>query len=329
MQTPINIIILAAGLGTRMKSKQAKVLHQAGGMPLAEHVVRTALDLAAPENVHVVVGNQAEHVRAALSHFGVRFVHQSEQKGTGHAIMVCRDQVAGATGPLVVLYGDAPLLRTATLRRLVDEQAATGAAATLLTTVLDDATGYGRIVRDENGGIAAIVEQKAATPEQHAIREINSGVYCFNGRLLWKHLFEIGADNPANEFYLTDIVGIFRANGYGVRPVVLADSNEVLGINTRAELALVDRVFRDRKVNELMLAGVTIQKPETVTIDAAVSIGRDSIIEPFAQILGNTIMGEDCRVGACSIVRDSALGDGAVVQQFSMVESSQVDAGAR
>jgi bifunctional UDP-N-acetylglucosamine pyrophosphorylase/glucosamine-1-phosphate N-acetyltransferase len=328
METPITAIILAAGLGTRMKSKHAKVMHEVGGMPIVEHVVRTAMQFAAPERVFVVVGNRAEQVQAALAPLGVQFVLQSEQKGTGHAIAVCREAVSGASGPLLVLYGDAPLLQAATLRRLIDEQRGSGAAASVLTTVLENPTGYGRILRDRDGGVGAIVEEKAATPEQRKVGEINSGIYCFNGGLLWQYLGEIGTDNPAGEYYLTDIVEIFRRAGHATRPVLVQDANELLGINTRAELAVVDRVFRDRKTRELMLDGVTIRKPETVTIDAAVRIGRDTIVEPFAQILGRTIIGEDCRIGACSVLRDAALGDQVEVGPFTVIDSSQVDAGA-
>ncbi len=324
----LTVVILAAGLGTRMKSKKAKVLHEAGGMPLVEHVVRTALEFAAPDRVFVVVGNQAEQVEAALSRYGVQFVLQAEQKGTGHAMTVCRGRVA-AEGPLVILYGDAPLLTVDSLRRLIEEQRNTGAAASVLTTMLDNPAGYGRILRDTEGNVAAIVEEKAATPEQRSVREINSGIYCFDGSVLWRHLDAIGTDNPAGEYYLTDIVEIFRRAGHATRPVLLEDATEVLGINTRAELAIVDRVFRDRKNHELMLDGVTIQKPETVTIDAGVRIGRDTVIEPFAQILGRTVIGEDCRVGACSILRDAALANDVRIAPFTTVDSSQLDSGSR
>ncbi len=329
MENPIGIVILAAGLGTRMKSRKAKVLHEAGGMPLVEHVVRTATEFAAPEHIFVVVGNQAGEVESALASYGVQFVLQAEQKGTGHALLMCRGKAGADGGAVAVLYGDAPLLTPASLRRLIEEQRDTGAAATVLTTILDNPHGYGRILRDEEGNVAAIVEEKAATPEQRAVHEINSGIYCFNGGLLWEHLDAIGTDNPAGEYYLTDLVAIFRREGHITRPVLLADSTEVLGINTRAELAVADALFRERKTRELMLDGVTIRKPETVTIDVAVRIGRDTVIEPFAQILGHTVIGEDCRVGACSILRDAALGDGVAVAPFTMVDSSQLDSGAR
>ncbi|MEK7409694.1 MAG: bifunctional UDP-N-acetylglucosamine diphosphorylase/glucosamine-1-phosphate N-acetyltransferase GlmU [Acidobacteriota bacterium] len=329
MDTPLTVVILAAGLGTRMKSKKAKVLHQAGGRALIGHVAGTALELTSPDRIFVVVGSQAEQVQAAVSAEGLGFIHQAEQKGTGHALMVCRERLAGLPGLLAVLYGDCPLLSTATLRELVERQRNSTAAATVITTVLEDPAGYGRVLRDESGRVRAIVEQKAAAPDELAVREINSGIYCFRADLLWKHIDEIRPDNPAREYYLTDIVEIFGRAGYGVEPFLLAEPAEVLGINTRAELAEVDRICRQRKVRELMLAGVTIEKPETVTIDAGARIGADTVVEPFAQILGRTAIGEDCRIGACSIVRDSELADRVEVRPFSIIEGSQVGAEAR
>jgi bifunctional UDP-N-acetylglucosamine pyrophosphorylase / glucosamine-1-phosphate N-acetyltransferase len=329
MQTPVNVVLLAAGLGTRMKSKMAKVLHRAGGMALVEHVVRTALELTSPERIVVVVGHQSDKVRATLAGYGVRFAEQREQKGTGHALLCAREELASHDGLLMTLYGDCPLLEAATLRKLIDAQQNTARAATLITTCLEDPTGYGRILHDGGGDIAAIVEQKAATPEQLAIREVNSGIYCFRSDLLWKHIGEIRPDNPAQEYYLTDLVEIFRRAGHGVGALSVVDSGQLMGINTRVELAQADAILRERTVRELMLAGVTIEKPETVTIDRSVRIGRDSIVEPFARILGTTVIGEDCRVGACSIVEDSTLGDRVELGPFSIVGTSQVDSDAR
>ncbi|MGC9970881.1 MAG: bifunctional UDP-N-acetylglucosamine diphosphorylase/glucosamine-1-phosphate N-acetyltransferase GlmU [Bryobacteraceae bacterium] len=329
MEPPITIVILAAGLGTRMKSRQAKVLHQAGGMPLVEHVVGTALALAPPDRIFLVVGHQAGQVQAAVAHRGIQFVLQADQRGTGHALLVCRERLAGQQGHLLVLYGDCPLLTAGTLRQLVEAQEQGQPAATVVTTILEDPTGYGRILRNENGTLRAIVEQKAATPDQLAVREINSGIYCFRAGLLWKHIGEIQPNNVAQEYYLTDMVEIFRRAGHFMQPLVLADSSEVLGINTRAELALVDRILRERKARQLMLDGVTIEKPETVTIDAGVTVGIDSVIGPFAQILGRTAIGEECRIGACSIVRDSRLAAGVQVAPFTMVDSCELETGVR
>lgn len=328
MASQINVVILAAGLGTRMKSKRAKVLHRAGGRSLIEHVVAAANTITPGDRITVVVGHQADQVRALLAPAGVRFIEQREQKGTGHALLACRETLASEPGLVVVLYGDCPLLAPATLSELVRRESSGGASATLITTRLDDPTGYGRIVFGAEGRVQAIVEQKAAAPEQLAIPYINSGIYCFQADLLWRHLLEIKPDNPAHEYYLTDIVEILNRAGHSVASMEVANPAELLGINTRVELAEVDRVFRERKVQELMLAGVTIEKPETVSIDAGVRIGQDSIVEPFAQILGSTEIGEDCRIGACSVLRDSTLGAEVEIAPFTHVVDSRIEAGA-
>ncbi len=328
MTSQTNVVILAAGLGTRMKSKRAKVLHRAGGMTLIEHVVHAAGAIAPPGHATVVVGHQSDQVRALLAPSGVRFVDQTEQKGTGHALLACRASLASEPGLVVVLYGDCPLLSPATLIELVRLQSASSAAATVITTRLDDPTGYGRIVFGEQGDVRAIVEHKAATPAQLAIPFINSGIYCFHAGLLWKHLVDIRPGNPAHEYYLTDIVEILGRAGHTVAAMEVENSAELLGINTRVELAAVDKIFRERKVQELMLAGVTIEKPETVTIDSCVRIGEDSIVGPFAQILGRTEIGEDCRIGACAIVEDSTLASGVEIAPFTSVVDSHIETGA-
>ncbi len=322
-----NVVILAAGLGTRMKSKRAKVLHRAGGLTLIEHAVNSALGVAPADRIIAVLGHQAAEVEAVLRNTGVRFALQTEQKGTGHAVQMCRDQ-APADGLLVVTYGDVPLLSAATLRRLVESQAASEHAATVITTRLADPTGYGRVVLDQRGNVRAIVEQKSATPAELAIDLINSGIYCFRSDLLWKHIDELRPDNSANEYYLTDLAAIFSRAGYSVGHMEVQDPAELLGINTRLELAAVDRVLRERKVRELMLGGVTIEKPETVTVDAAVTVGRDTVIEPFARILGRTTIGEDCVIGSCAIVADSTLGDSVHIHPFTSVADCRIENGA-
>jgi bifunctional UDP-N-acetylglucosamine pyrophosphorylase/glucosamine-1-phosphate N-acetyltransferase len=297
-------------------------------MTLIEHVAATAAAVAPPERIAVVVGHQAELVEAALSGRGVRFVPQREQLGTGHAVKACRELLEPAGGEVAILLGDCPLLSPATVERLVSDRRGSNAAATVITTVLEDPSGYGRIVRAGDGSVAAIVEHKAATAAERAIREINSGIYCFRGDLLWKHLDEIGTDNPAGEYYLTDIVEILRRHGHRVAPLLIEDPSELLGINTRAELAQVDSILRARKVRQVMLDGVTVEKPETVTIDAGVEIGCDTVIEPFARILGRSAIGEDCRIGACSIVRDSVLAGEVEVLPFTFIDASRVERGA-
>ncbi len=328
VNTVINVVVLAAGLGTRMKSKHAKVLHRAGGLTLIEHVVHAASGITSAEHITVVIGHQAEQVKQRLAGAGVGFVEQSEQKGTGHAVMACRDALESQDGLVVVLYGDCPLLSKDTLRELVNRQASGGSAVTLITTRLQDPTGYGRILLGETGEVLAIVEQKAATEEQRAIQLVNPGIYCFRADLLWKHIGEIRHDNPAHEYYLTDMVEILNRAGNRTAAFEVADAGELLGINTRVELAAVDKIFRDRKVRELMLEGVTIERPETVTIDAPVRIGEDSIVEPFARILGGTTIGADCRIGAGSIVENSELGDEVLIAPLTYIADSKVEAGA-
>ena len=325
----LTVILLAAGLGTRMKSKKAKVLHRAGGRTLVAHVVRAALGVAAAENIVVVTGHQAEAVEDELRPFGVRFVRQLQQKGTGHAVECTRELLESGEGLVMVLYGDTPLLSTRTLRLLVETHRKSQASATLISTTLENPHGYGRIVRDEDGLVSQIVEHKVATPEQLLIAEINSGIYCFQAELLWRHLGEVRPDNPAREFYLTDMAAILRRRGFSVAPLHVADSRELLGINTRVELADVDRILRDRKNSELMLAGVTIERPETVVIDPDVRIGMDTVVEPFARILGESVIGEDCRVGAGATVENSILADRSVVEPLSIVANTRIDSGAK
>jgi len=328
VETPVTVVILAAGLGTRMKSRKAKVLHRVGGRYLVDHVVRTALALAPPERIFVVVGHQSAEVRAALQTAGIGFIEQTEQKGTGHALMVAADTLSGLSGRLLILYGDGPLVRPETLKGLTAAQESCDGAGAILTAVMDDPTGYGRVLRDLEGHVTGVVEQRAGTPEQLAIREANMGLYCYLAAPFWRHIQEIRPDNPAHEYYLTDMVEILHRAGHAIAAFRIEDPREVLGINDREELAAVDRLLRERKVRELMLAGVTIEKPETVTVDPDVTIGMDTIVEPFAQILGHTAIGENCRIGACSIVQDSELADEVEVGQFTIIGTSRLERGA-
>jgi bifunctional UDP-N-acetylglucosamine pyrophosphorylase / glucosamine-1-phosphate N-acetyltransferase len=327
MPSPVTIVILAAGLGTRMKSRKAKVLHCAGGKTLIEHVVDTALQLTSADRIAVVVGHQADEVRKAVTHPGIRFVQQKEQKGTGHAVMVCRETLRTQDGYLMILYGDSPLLLPATLQRLIDQQRAGEAAGTLLSAIMDDPTGYGRVIRDDADHVAAIVEQKAGNPQQLAIREANMGIYCYRADLFWKYVDEIRPDNPAHEYYLTDMVAILAGAGFYVDVMRIDNADEALGINDRVDLAHVDQILRRRKACELMVGGVTIERPETVSIDAGVRIGMDSVVEPFARILGRTSIGENCRVGAGAIVEDSDLGDEVEIGPYTIVSHSKLERG--
>jgi bifunctional UDP-N-acetylglucosamine pyrophosphorylase/glucosamine-1-phosphate N-acetyltransferase len=328
VETPLTVVILAAGLGTRMKSRKAKVLHRAGGRYLIEHVVRTAQALAPAERIFVVVGYQSAEVRAAIQTPGIGFVEQTAQNGTGHALMVAAETLSRLDGRLLILYGDGPLVRPETLKSLAAAQQTSDAAGAILTAVMVDPTGYGRVLRDRDGHVTGVVEQRAGSPEQLAIREANMGLYCYRAAPFWKHIQDLRPDNPAHEYYLTDMVEILHRAGHTIGAFRIDDPREVLGINDREELAVVDRLLRERKVRELMLAGVTIEKPETVTVDPDVTIGMDTIVEPFAQILGHTTIGDNCRIGACSIVRDSELADEVEVGPFTMIGTSQLERGA-
>ena len=319
------VVILAAGLGTRMKSKRAKVLHRAGGLPLVEHVIRAAKAVAAPERIFVVTGHQAEAVEAALAHHpGLQFARQLEQKGTGHALAQCADKAANLDGQLMVLVGDAPLLTAETLVRLRDQQASAGTGGTLISTTVPDPTGYGRVILDYRGDVSAIVEHKACTPEQLEIDVINSAIYCLQADLVWKNLASITPHPASGEYYLTDIFEILRKQGHRMGAMHLADPNELLGINTRVELAEADAILRARKRRALMLAGVTIEQPESVTIDMDVAVGQDTVIEPNVRLLGATSIGEECRIGAGSILENMAVDGSVTIHAYSHLVQSHI-----
>lgn len=327
MKENVTIVILAAGLGTRMKSQIAKVLHEAGGETLLNNVIRAALEVAQPERIIAVVGHQADQVRKSVKVPGIRFAEQREQKGTGHAVSCAREVAGSNKGKLIILNGDGPLLRPATLKALL-ESSERASGGSIVTTEMADGTGYGRILKDENGMVAAIVEQKVATPEQLKIREVNPGLYCFDSELFWRHVDEITPTPPANEYYLTDMVEILRRHGHPVAPLLIPDESELLGINTRIELAIADKILRMRKAQQVMLSGVTLETPESITIDADVQIGPDSIVEANVQLRGQTRVGAGCRVGTGSVLRDCEIGDGVTILPYVVAEASMVRAGA-
>jgi bifunctional UDP-N-acetylglucosamine pyrophosphorylase/glucosamine-1-phosphate N-acetyltransferase len=325
------IAILAAGKGTRLKSKAPKVLHQIGGLPLVAHVIRAASAVVAASDIYCIVGHQAEQVRQAVSGYGVGFVEQPEQLGTGHAILQCRQALA-AYDEVLVLSGDVPLIRPETIARLRDFQRARRAAMTILTAAPPDPFGYGRIVRgsaaSDSDEVEAIVEQKSLAPAQAEIGEINSGIYAFQVDTLYRYIDRLGTDNPHHEFYLTDLAGILRRAGETVLALKAADSSEVLGVNTRAELAALDAILRVRKTAQLMAGGVTIFQPESCVIDPDVEIGPDTVIGPFVQLLGSTTIGVDCRIDSFSVLTNMRLGDGVTVRHGCILEDSVVERAA-
>ena len=318
-----SIVILAAGKGTRMRSDLAKVLHRAGGRTLIEHVLRACRPLK-PAQILVIVGHQADVVATVAKEFGAQTVVQQPQRGTGHAIQVARRAVRKSTKFAIVLPGDAPLLRTETLATLLETHRRGEAAATILSAELLDPSGYGRIVRDSEGRVQAIVEDKAASAEQRSIHEVNSSIYCFTLEKLWPCL---GALRPANvhrELYLTDAIAMLRLKNERVLAQIAPDADEIVGCNTRAHLAAADRIFRGRKADELMESGVTIYLPETVVIDPDVTIGPDSAIEPGAQLLGKTRVGSRCAIGGGSVLIDVRVDDDARILPYCHLVESRI-----
>jgi len=322
------IIILAAGKGTRMRSSLAKVLHRAGGRPLLEHVVRACQPLK-PAQILVVVGHQAGEVGAVAEHLGAQTIVQQPQRGTGHAMQVARRAIRKSAKLALVLAGDAALLRPETLSALLDTHRRSEAAATILSAELPDPAGYGRIVRDAEGRVESIVEDSSATPDQRAIREVNSSIYCFTLAKLWPCLTALRPENAHRELYLTDAIALLRQRNERVLAQIAPDANEILGCNTRADLADADRIFRARKAAALMESGVTIYLPETTVIDPEVIVGEDTTIEPGVQLLGATRIGARCSIGTGSILRDMRVDDDAVVLPHSNMIASHLGEGSR
>ena len=334
MKEPFAIAILAAGQGTRFKSKQAKVLHSAGGRTLIEHVVRAARELPAGA-LFVIVGYQADAVTAAVQSIpgpmpgsGVQFIRQEGPLGTGHAVRCGRADLELAAPHLMVLSGDTPLLEASTLRRFLDFHMRSDATASVMTADLQDPSGYGRIVRGADDSITAIVEHKSASPKQLRIREINTGIYCFQTRPLFSDLERLAPDPITKEYYLTDVVGLLHTRGLTVAAYKASNPAEVTGVNTRVELAAVDQLLRERKARALMLSGVTLLQPASVLIDPDVEVGADTVIEPGVSLLGRTRVGEGCRIGAHSIITDSELADGVTVKPSCVITESKVFEGA-
>ncbi|MDH2389156.1 bifunctional UDP-N-acetylglucosamine diphosphorylase/glucosamine-1-phosphate N-acetyltransferase GlmU [Streptomyces sp. HNM0663] len=313
---PAAVVVLAAGEGTRMKSRTPKVLHQICGRSLVGHVVSAARELE-PEELVVVVGHAREQVQGHLAeHYaGTGTAFQAEQNGTGHAVRMALEELGRTPeGTVVVVCGDTPLLSGATLGALAEAHACDGNAVTVLTAEVPDATGYGRIVRDPaTGAVTAIVEHKDATEEQRAVREINSGVFAFDGRLLADALGKVSTDNSQGEEYLTDVLGILREAGHRVGASLAGDHREILGINNRVQLAEARRLFNERLLHEAMLAGVTVVDPASVQLDVTVTFEQDAVVHPGTQLLGSTHLAEGAEVGPNTRLKDTSVGAGARV----------------
>jgi bifunctional UDP-N-acetylglucosamine pyrophosphorylase / glucosamine-1-phosphate N-acetyltransferase len=326
--TDVHVVILAAGKGTRMKSGRAKVLHRVAGIPLIEHVL-TAASTLTPRSTTLVVGHQSAAVEAALArHSEVTFVVQEPQLGTAHALQVTEPVLGHATGTLVLLYGDVPLLSDATLKRLVNQHESTRAAATIITAVVEDPHGYGRIVR-VGEQIARIVEEKDATSAERNIREINSGIYAFALEGLFDAVRSIAAENAQREYYLPDLIAIYRARGLHVDTVTVSNPDEIKGVNSRSELAALSRIVRERKATALMAAGVSIEDPATAYIDRDVTVGADTIIHPNVSLEGATSVGTGCEIHSGARVVNSDIGDGVTIFNHCVITDSTIAAGAQ
>jgi bifunctional UDP-N-acetylglucosamine pyrophosphorylase/glucosamine-1-phosphate N-acetyltransferase len=326
----LGIVIMAAGKGTRLQSKRAKVLHEIGGKPLLCHVIAAAAEVVPPHDILTVVGHQAEAVQTAVRNTGVRFVLQQEQRGTGHALQ-CAEHETRDYDELIVLSGDVPLLRAETIVALRDFHLRERAAMTILTAEPEDPSGYGRVIRRSPGAaeVTAIVEQKALQPGQESAREINSGIYAFRREALYRHIGQLRADNAHKELYLTDLARLLHDGGERVVAVEAAQATEVLGANTIAEMMELDRELRLATARRLMAKGVTIYRPDTVILDAGVEVGADTIIEPFAQLLGTTHVGSDCRIRSWSVIRNSTLGDHVLILEGCVIADAQIEKGAQ
>ena len=320
----IAIAIMAAGKGTRLKSKHPKVLHEVGGKPLLAHVIEAATKVLPAKDIYAIVGHEADRVKQALHHTGVSFVLQEPQRGTGHALMVAREALT-PYDHIIVLSGDAPLITPQTIQKLCDVHLTNKAAMTLLTAELENPTGYGRIIRKNSGDeVRDIVEEKSATTNQRKIREINSGIYAFSSKPLFDHIDKLTTDNPHHEFYLTDMARILAKAKEKVVALKTEDPDEILGSNTRREMVELDTRMRLAKCHQLMAEGVTIFYPQTCIIDSDVEIGADTVIEPFVQILGKTRVGNDCRIRSYSVISDSEIGDAVVVRPGSVLDGARI-----
>jgi bifunctional UDP-N-acetylglucosamine pyrophosphorylase/glucosamine-1-phosphate N-acetyltransferase len=321
----VAVAIMAAGKGTRLKSQLPKVLHEVGGRPLLAHVIAAAKAVVPPADVFAIIGHEADRVRAALAQTGVNFVLQSQQRGTGHALMVAQSALS-AYDHVIVLSGDAPQITPQTIAQLLNFHLDEQAAMTLLSADLDHPTGYGRVVRKNARGseVQAIVEEKSASSAQKKIHEINAGFYVFAVPQLFEHIKKLSTANPHAEYYLTDMAGVLRQARQRVVVWKTNTPGEVLGANTRAELSFIDYQIRMRKCHALMAEGVTIFYPATCVIDSDVEVAPDTVLEPFVQIFGRSRIGSGCRIRSFSVIRDSEIADSVLIRPGCILEEARI-----
>ena len=326
----IYALVLAAGVGKRMHSRTAKVLHPLAGKPMVRYVVEAALE-AGVQRVVVIVGDQAGEVQSAVGNRDRRvgFCVQERPLGTGHAVLSAEKALKGLEGTLLILNGDLPSLLPSTLRTFLDFHFQAGAPLTLLTAVIPEPGNYGRVVRNYNSEVARIVEATDATPEEKQIREINAGIYCVQLSYLFRHLRQAGADNAQGEVYLTELVEILRHSHRKVAAYCHPDSEEVLGVNNRRELARAGKTLFLRKAVELMEAGVTILDPDCTYVETPAKVGRDTVLAPLTFLSGETILGENCRIGTGTRIADSVLGDEVEVLDHCVLSRCRIARGSR
>lgn len=319
----LKTLILAAGKGTRMKSDMPKVIHKVNGVPMITKIIDTLSGLNPEENI-LILGHKREEVLKVVGE-NCDYVLQTEQLGTGHAVIQAKEKLEGYDGDVMILCGDTPLLRESTLKSLYDYHKESGAVTTILTSIYENPFGYGRIVK-EDGLVKAIVEEKEASEEIKKIKEVNAGVYCFNSKELFKALDKIDNNNEKGEYYLTDVIGIQVSENKKVQSFILEDKMEILGVNSKVELTQAGKVLRDRKNRELMEEGVILIDPETTYVEESVKVGRDTVLYPGVVLQGKTVIGENCEIIGNSRIIDSVLGNNIRVES-SVIEESILEDG--
>jgi bifunctional UDP-N-acetylglucosamine pyrophosphorylase/glucosamine-1-phosphate N-acetyltransferase len=312
----LSVIILGAGKGTRMKSEKAKVLHTVFFSPMIEHVINAVSPLN-PMRIIVVVGHQQETVKNALHNFSLHFAEQTEQLGTGHAVLATRSLFPKGKDDIMILCGDTPLVESDTLRKMYEKHSNSNSVVTLMTTLLDKPTNYGRILSDENNKITGIVEEKDATETERKIKEINAGIYCVQRDFLFQALDQVGMDNSQGEMYLTDIISIAVKNNKKVERFPTSSPTDILGVNSRIELAQAHNILRQRRNIELMQQGITMYSPDSISIAGSSKIGCDSILSGEIEITGNTIIGKSCTIGRGVILNNCRIGDQVTIGPYS------------
>jgi bifunctional UDP-N-acetylglucosamine pyrophosphorylase/glucosamine-1-phosphate N-acetyltransferase len=324
----IATLILAAGRGTRMKSDMVKVLHPILGLPMLSYPIDLSLNEIKAEKTIVVVGSQADQIKERFKNPQIQFVLQEEQLGTGHAALQAMPFLKTFGGAVLILCGDVPLVKATTLRSLIGTFGKSQSILSVLTTLVEDPFGYGRIIRSAEGWLEKIVEEKDASEKERSIREINTGIYCVKASFLTRGLTEIGKENAQGEYYLTDLVEIARKSGLRCSAHLVTDPVEVMGINTRVDLAMANEVLRQEKLKELMLSGVTMVDPKTTYVDRTVEVGRDTIVYPNCHLQGKTKIGERCIIEPNAKVSDSIIGNEVTIRSNSVITESKIEEGA-